>query len=153
MQITQKIRNTILTHYHTIPSTMNYIKQKLNINLNRCKNRNAIQILMPYAFAGGWVFDDKSTGLVREAFVCGMDDILTEMTERAGIKDAGTGFRLTFSPTPFPNYTHSFEWLRPEMGGNMYHCPENGITGWLCPALLKYFKAAPEALYARADAA
>ena len=153
MQIAQKIRNTILTHYHTAPSPMNYIKQKLNINLNRCKNRNAIQILMPYAFAGGWVFDDESTGLVREAFVCGMDDILTEMTERAGIKDAGTGFRLTFSPTPFPNYTHTFEWLRPEMGGNMYHCPENDITGWLCPALLKYFKSAPKALYARADAA
>jgi len=121
--------------------------------MNNCKNENAIQTLMPYEFAGGWVFDDEATGLVREAFVCGMDDVLTEMVQRAGIKDASSGFRLTFSPTPFPNYTHSFEWLRPEMSGNTYYCPENEITGWLCPALLKYFKEAPKKLYARADAA
>jgi hypothetical protein len=149
----QRIRNAFLTYYYTGASPIEYIKQKMNINFNRCKNRNAIQTLMPYAFAGGWVFDDEATGLVREAFVCGMDSILTEMVERAGIEDASNGFRLTFSPTPFPNYTHSFNWLRPEMGGNMYHCPENDITGWLCPALLKYFKTAPKALYARADAA
>ena len=143
----------ILTYYYTAPSIKQTIKQILNIKLNNCKNENAIQILMPYEFAGGWVFDDEATGLVREAFVCGMDDVLTEMVQRAGIKDASSGFRLTFSLTPFPNYTHSFEWLRPEMGGNMYHCPENEITGWLCPALLKYFKEAPKKLYARADAA
>lgn len=149
----QKIRNKILTAYYTTPSITHMIAQKLKLNFNSCKNQNAIQTLMPYAFAGGWVFDDETTGLVREAFVCGMDDIITEMVQRAGIDDAANGFRLTFSATPFPNHTHSFEWLRPEMGGNMYHCPENDITGWLCPALFKYFKKAPKMLYARADAA
>lgn len=119
--------------------------------MNACKNQNEIQILMPYAFAGGWVFDDEATDLVREAFVCGMDTILTEMSEH--IPNAASGFRLTFSAIPFPNHTHSFEWQRAEAGGNVYYCPENKLTGWLCPALLKYFKKAPPMLYARADAA
>ena len=114
-------------------------------------NKNSIQTLMPYNFAGAWVFDDEATNLIREPFVCGMSDIITEMVNNAGIKDADTGFRLTFSANAFPDYTHSFEWLRFEFGGNVYYCPENQMTGWLCPALLKYFEQAPNKIYAKAD--
>jgi hypothetical protein len=112
---------------------------------------NSIHTIVPYAFASTWVFDDEATNLIREPFVGGMSEIITEIVNSVGIKDADTGFRLTFSANPFPNYTHSFEWLRFDFGGNLYYCPENKMTGWLCPALLKYFNKAPKKIYAKAD--
>jgi len=30
-----------------------------------------------------------------------------------------------------------------------YYSADLGIEGWLCPALLKYFEAAPERIYAQ----
>jgi hypothetical protein len=45
-----------------------------------------------------------------------------------------------------------FEWRREEFGGNWYYCRELDREGWLCPALLKYFEAAPRAIFARFEA-
>jgi hypothetical protein len=68
------------------------------------------------------------------------------------IPNAESGFRLVFSGTPFPGFQYSMRWLRAEMGGNVYECEDLGMSGWLCPALFKYFEAAPERLYARCEA-
>ena len=65
----------------------------------------------------------------------------------AHIPNAAAGFRLTFSPAPFPRAT-KFTWVRQEYGGNWY-CDDAGNEGWLCPALLKYFDVPPERLYAQ----
>lgn len=111
-------------------------------------NNNSIQILVPYKYRGQWVFDDETTGLVREAFVMGIDKMLDELTK--GIKNAKKGFLLTFSHQKFPNYQLELIWKRAEFGGNWYHCTEYDIEGWLCPALFKYFPAAPPTLYAMA---
>jgi hypothetical protein len=35
---------------------------------------NAISVLIPYKYEGLWVFDDPSVGLLREPFVCGIDE-------------------------------------------------------------------------------
>jgi hypothetical protein len=39
------------------------------------------------------------------------------------------------------------ERVREEGGGNVYSRVENGMEGWLCPALLKYFGRPPEKLF------
>jgi hypothetical protein len=111
---------------------------------------NAIRILMPYRYGGQWVFDDEAVGLVREPFVAGIDTMIDEMVK--DIPNADTGFRLLFSPTPFPGYTIKLEWARAEYGGNWYMAPQLGMEGWLCPALFRYFKHAPKELYGRVEA-
>lgn len=112
-------------------------------------NANSLYVLRPYRFEGMWVFDDDAVGLRREPFVLGIDAMLDRLT--AGIADAGEGFRLVFSTQPFPGYAAKLEWRREEYGGNWYFSPTFGIEGWLCPALFKYFDAAPGEFYARAE--
>ncbi len=110
---------------------------------------NSLYILRPYKYQGSWVFDDDSVGLVREPFVFGIDDMIERMV--AAIPNAEQGFRLIFSPSPFPGYVAKLEWRREEMGGNWYFSPSFGIEGWLCPALFKYFETAPKEFYAKAE--
>ncbi|MEW6161683.1 MAG: DUF6717 family protein [Verrucomicrobiota bacterium] len=110
---------------------------------------NAIRILFPYRYEGAWVFDDPAAGLQREPFVCDIDTMIDRLV--AEIPDAARGFKLLFSPAPFPGYAVQLEWRREEYGGNWYFCPQYGLEGWLCPALFKYFTAAPRALYAKAE--
>jgi hypothetical protein len=110
---------------------------------------NAISVLAPYKHEGLWVFDDVDAGLRREPFVFGIDRMIDRMV--ADIPAADKGFRLIFSPTPFPGFTAKLEWRREEYGGNWYWCPQFEIEGWLCPALFKYFTEAPRELYTRAE--
>ena len=108
---------------------------------------NAINVIHPYKHAGRWVFDDEAVGLVREPFVSGADDIIETVV--SVIPDAGSGFTLIFSATPFPGHQRVFEWRREDSGGNWYYSADLGREGWLCPALFKYFEQAPERIYAR----
>lgn len=106
---------------------------------------NSLFVIGPYKFEDFWVFDDPSVGLRQEPFVSGADRIIDILTEH--IPDAESGFKLVFSPQPFPGYTARFEWNREELGGNWYSWIERGIEGWLCPALFKYFETAPKEIY------
>jgi hypothetical protein len=110
---------------------------------------NSLQVLRPYKWEGTWVFDDPAVGLVREPFILGIDRMIDELVRT--IPGAEKGFRLIFSSQAFPGYTAKLEWRREESGGNWYFSPTYEIEGWLCPALLKYFAAAPAQLYARAE--
>jgi hypothetical protein len=112
-------------------------------------NANSLFVLRPYRHQGSWVFDDPAVGLEREPFVFGIDDMIDRLV--ATIPQAEQGFRLIFSPHPFPGYAAKLEWRREETGGNWYFSPTFGIEGWLCPALFKYFDAAPKELYAKAE--
>jgi hypothetical protein len=107
---------------------------------------NSIFVIRPYKYYSTWVFDDPAVGLVREAFVSGADTIIERLV--ADIPGAKDGFTLTFSAQPFPGHQIQLERVREESGGNWYYCPDLTMEGWLCPALFKYFKAAPEHLYA-----
>lgn len=111
---------------------------------------NSLFAIAPYKFSGMWVFDDPAVGLEREPFVNGADKVLDVLT--AHIPDAGRGFRLIFSAQPFPGFDARFERDRPEHSGNWYVWPERQIEGWLCPALFKYFDAAPDELYVQVSA-
>lgn len=106
---------------------------------------NSLFVIAPYRSHGFWVFDDPAVGLRQEPFISGADRILDVLTE--AIPDAASGFRLVFSPAPFPGHHARFALSRPEHGGNWYAWPERGIEGWLCPALFKYFEEAPAEIY------
>jgi hypothetical protein len=106
---------------------------------------NSLFAIAPYKHQGFWVFDDPAVGLRQEPFVSGADEILDVLAE--SIPNAERGFRLVFSPTPFPGYTARFLLDRPEHGGNWYAWPERKMEGWLCPALFKYFETAPPEIY------
>ena len=129
-------------------------------------NQNQIRSIEPYMCHGEWAFDDDTTGLVQEPFVCGMSEILDFCLEDSGIdpEEVEGGFRLTFSKDKWPDSTHSLTWLGASEGGNDYELdsecrnltihnsdrhydvPE-GMKGWLCPALYHYFDDAPEKIY------
>lgn len=89
-------------------------------------------------------------GLVAEPFVFGSDTMIDRMTE--SIPGAAEGFRLIFSTSRFPGAMAELQRKRKEADGNRYYPPTYVIEGWLCPALFKYFDAAPIALYAKAEA-
>ena len=109
--------------------------------------RNSIRIIKPYKFAGTWVFDDENTGLVREPFVEGADDIIDVMTGQ--IEGAADGFGLIFSAQPFPGSTLQLLRVREEHGGWWYRVDALDMEGWLCPALFLYFDEAPEQLHCK----
>ncbi len=67
------------------------------------------------------------------------------------IPRARKGFRLLFSASPFPGYQIELEWVREECEGNWYRIKGQTLEGWLCPALFKYFRAAPKSLFAKAE--
>jgi hypothetical protein len=108
---------------------------------------NSISVIHPYLDEGEWCFDDPSVGLEREPFVAGMDMIIDRAVME--MDDPGGGFTLLFSDSPFPSAT-PLKWIEEESGGNWYECAEYGLSGWCCPALLKYFDSAPKEIYFQA---
>lgn len=108
---------------------------------------NQIKVIRPYRWEGVWVFDDPAVGLEKEALVAGMPELIAAATARAGIAEPERGFVALFSQDPFPTAQACLEWVREEGGGNVYHWPEVGREGWLCPALFRYFDQAPRRLY------
>lgn len=108
---------------------------------------NTINVIEIYKYHDIWVFDDESTGLIREAFVSGADLIIDKMVEH--IPNAENGFICIFSGKYFPTATYELKLkIRgDEKIGNWYTCEELGIDGWLCGALYKYFDVEPESIY------
>jgi len=111
---------------------------------------NSIMVIHPYLFNGVWVFDDEATGLVKEPFVSGIPQMINKLVYN--IKNAKNGFNLYFSSNEFPDYNAKLTNTGTlEAGGTWYSWEKENMTGWLCPALLKYFKEPPEYIYAKAD--
>ena len=111
---------------------------------------NSLMLIAPYRYEGTWVFDDARAGLQREPFVGGVPEMIDKLVKN--IPDAEKGFRLVFSAAPFEGYTHTLVWQRPgDSGGNWYRCEALDAEGWLCPALFKYFKDPPKAIYVKAE--
>jgi|TARA_R110002074_G_scaffold326863_1_gene497350 hypothetical protein len=118
------------------------------------KNNTQITSLAPYYIHGQWVFDNDLYGLVEEAFVSGMSEIIDFVLEDVDIdpESVESGFRLTFSKGVFPAATHALTWVEAEQGGNVYTLDGDGqygetMVGWLCPALLHFFETAPKKIY------
>jgi len=124
-------------------------------------NNNSVTTIHPYVYHGEWVFDDESRGLDKEAFVSGADSIMDMLyltaqgATEAFIPETGQ-FSLRFSDTRFKGHHYKFDWV--EDNGMKYdddqwnHYVEHttGISGWLCPALLRFFPDAPRCIYVEA---
>lgn len=106
---------------------------------------NSIHVIAPYKHHGLWVFDDPRVGLAREPFVSGADLMIDKAV--AGFPNPEQGFLLLFSAAPFPGHQLKLKWNRAEAGGNWYYSPMLRMESWLCPALFKYFDAAPKEIY------
>ncbi len=117
------------------------------------RGTNQIFTIRPYLWEGVWVFDDPARGLDKEALVAGVPEIIELATQQAGIPHPERGFIALFSKDPFPGAMLTLEWVREDMGGNVYRWPEAGLEGWLCPALFRYFDSAPRQLYLTIQAA
>ena len=111
---------------------------------------NSMMVICPYLYNNTWVFDDSTKGLDKEAFVEGVPEILEMLLEIQQIKTPENGFRLLFSAKPFPNHQLKVNWIREECEGNWY-ATEDGMEGWLCPALFKYFSQAPPNIYIKVE--
>jgi hypothetical protein len=107
-------------------------------------SRNVLNTIRPYWDGTTWVFDDPQRGLVREPFVAGTPEIIDRALERAGAPPRRP-FSAVFSDREFPGWQIMLERGREDSGGAWYRW--NGMEGWLCPALLRYFDAAPERIY------
>tara|TARA_B100000214_G_C23936172_1_gene613305 strand:- start:1094 stop:1474 length:381 start_codon:yes stop_codon:yes gene_type:complete len=114
-------------------------------NSGKRVNNNVIKLIKPYSYSGTWVFDDEKTGLIKEPFVGGSDEIIDFMVQE--LKRPEDGFSLIFSENPFPNFNLELNRLREEFGGWWYASNKLQMEGWLCPALFLYFEEAPLRLY------
>lgn len=125
------------------------------------KTENAIMKIMAYSTPdGGWAFDDEAVGLIREPFVAGMPEIITSIYKEAHGQDPllpptvnstpEEYLVLTFSSHRFPGHSHAFSREHEEAGGWWYRHVESDNSGWLCPAMFKYFEEAPEFIYLNA---
>ena len=105
---------------------------------------NQIYTISPYVRKGVWVFDDEERGLQHEALIAGIDMMLDRVAELFP-----DGFVMHFSSDEFPTRTHRLiKVIDDDRGGTWYRCPElDDMEGWLCPALLRYYKAAPSIIY------
>lgn len=113
-----------------------------------------ILTLYPYLSGSCWVFDDARTGLKEEAFVLGMTEMVTRIVTAKRLPDAEQGFAMSFSAFPFEGHDVELQWLRGEpSGGNWYVGDVLGqrMEGWLCPALLLYFRDPPDRISVRCD--
>jgi hypothetical protein len=110
---------------------------------------NSLFVIVPYKYEGMWVFDDPRVGLLREPFIAGIDTMIDRLVAR--IPDAERGFRAIFSASPFPGRTETLDRRREESGGNWYYSDHFQMEGWLCPALFKYFAAAPKTIYVQVE--
>ena len=116
---------------------------------DKAARSNSIFAIHPYKRDGVWAFDDAQRGLLREAFVAGADTLIELVATRTGIPSADfeRGITLLFSAKPFPGAQLCVKRTREHLGGNWYFSPDYQFEGWLCPALFKYFAAAPEKIH------
>lgn len=115
----------------------------------RGPSSNAIMIITPYWYNGTWVFDDPAVNLRREPFVAGVPEMIDVLVK--DIHEAKDGFRLLFSANPFPGHQKKLTWVRGDSEGNFYRLDDPPMEGWICPAMFRYYKAPPQALYVKAE--
>jgi hypothetical protein len=111
---------------------------------------NSLFTIEPRPMGGIWIFDDESRNVYNEALVGGVPELINFVLAKKGI-DGSDGFVLVFAAIPFPNHDICLEHVSGGVGcGDTYMHSDTGMTGWLCPCLLKYFPEAPEKIYAMA---
>jgi hypothetical protein len=101
--------------------------------------------IKPYWHDGAWVFDDPVRRLQAKPFVARAPKIIDQVLRRAGLPSRQP-FTVTFGDreSPGPGYRFVLEWAREDRDGHWYRW--GGMEG-LCPALVRYFDAAPMRIF------
>jgi len=108
-----------------------------------------IRVIEPYWYQNAFVFDDESMGLEKEPFLLDIPGMIHYLVK--DIPDARSGFRLLFSPQPFSGYQAELTRIKEEDDGYGYKVKYEGQIGWCCTVLVRYFAAAPDLLYIKAE--
>jgi hypothetical protein len=106
---------------------------------------NSINVIHPYFENGYWVFDDPAKDLEKEPFISGIPEIIESILP-ANYRGK---FSIVFSKNAFPGYNFKLSRLYEEADGYWYRLGEQ--SGWLCPAMFKYFDKAPEEIYFKVE--
>jgi len=119
--------------------------------IKKSNKMNNISIIHPYWKHSTWCFSDEATGLVDEPFVQNIPGIINELLLKEGIFTSAMmeGFTAIFSATPFPDYTGVLNHIESDEYGVGNYYEYEGMKGWLCPALFKYFSEAPKQIYVK----
>ena len=104
-------------------------------------------VITPYLKGRTWMFDDPAKNLKEEPFVKGVPAILRALV--IDIPKAKNGFRLSFSAKSFPGHHLVAERGIVQDGGIWYRARGSNRSGWLCPALFKYFARPPRRIYVK----
>jgi len=128
---------------------------------------DALIAIEPYWCGGVWVFDDAAKGLEKESVEGCFEAEFREMKVLArligggvtklidylvkDIPDAREGFTLLLSARPFPGYQVELGRIAEEDDGCLYRGRNHSTEAWLSPALFRYFDAAPDSLYVKAE--
>jgi hypothetical protein len=111
---------------------------------------NVVHTIKPYWHDGAWVFDDPQRGLWAKPFIARTREIVDQILRRAGLAP-GQPFTVIFGDCEVPGSGHRFvlERVRVDREGHWYSW--GGMEG-LCPALVRYFDAAPERIHCQVTA-
>jgi hypothetical protein len=106
---------------------------------------NVLQTIKPYRRDGTWVFDDPLRGIWAKPFVSRAPEIVDQVLRRAGLQPRQP-FTVTFGDHESSGLGYRFvlKWVREDREGHWYRWSE--MEG-LCPALVRYFDAAPKYIY------
>lgn len=104
-----------------------------------------LNTIKPYWHGGAWVFDDPGRGLTAKPFVARRPEIIDQVLRRAGLRPRQP-ITVTFTDHEFPGpgYRFVLEWSREDREGHWYRW--SGMEA-LCPALVRYFDAAPKQIH------
>lgn len=100
-----------------------------------------IQVISMYKQGDIWYFSDDGMGILHEPFVCGMSEMIDDMLGSLSLRTARASF--CSQPRILPSFVLLKLWERE--GGCWY--AGQGMKGWFCPVLYRYFRKAPERLY------
>ncbi|HET7265118.1 MAG TPA: hypothetical protein VFL28_10650 [bacterium] len=105
----------------------------------------AMNVIKPYRWGGTWVFDDPVRGLRARPVLLGSTDAIAKVWDQAASRSAQR-LMIAFAAAPFqwPGYRFVLNWAEERDGGHWYRL--NGLVVQ-CPALLRYFDAAPRSIY------
>jgi hypothetical protein len=104
-----------------------------------------LKTIKPYRRDGTWVFDDPLRGIWAKPFVSRAPGIVDQVLRYARLQ-SGQPVMVTFGDheSPGRGYRFVLEWVREDREGHWYRW--EGMEG-PCPALVRYFDAAPKRIY------
>lgn len=107
---------------------------------------NQINTIEIYRYANTWAFTDAAVDLKHEPFVAGIPEIIDFAVGKSCEQAT-----ITFSKKYFPGANITLTKLKNANGGAHYKQHSADMEGWLCPALMKYFRRPPKNIYVQME--